>query len=1156
MGLGKTLQSISVLVYMYEFQQVYGPHLIVVPKSTLSNWMNEINRWAPELKAVKLHGTKEEREGISKSLMEPAQKNESRQWNVCVTTYEVCNIEKHVLNKFAWSYLIIDEAHRLKNETSAFSKTIRSFETRYRLLLTGTPLQNNLHELWALLNFLVPDVFASAEQFDEWFNLDIDDAQEKNKLIMQLHKILRPFMLRRLKADVEKSLPPKHETILYTGMSALQKKMYRDILLRDFDALQGQGSSGSRSALLNIVMQLRKCAGHPYLFPGVEDRSLPPLGEHLVSNCGKMVLLDKLLKRLKERGHRVLLFTQMTRILDIMEDYMVMRQYKYCRIDGNTDHGLREEYIDAYNEKDSEKFIFLLSTRAGGLGINLQTADVVILFDSDWNPQADLQAQDRAHRIGQKREVQVFRFVTEHTIEEKVVERAQQKLKLDAMVVQQGRLKDKDKLSRDDLLEAVRFGADKVFKSKDSSITDDDIDMILGAGKRKTQELNEKLKNAEKGDLLDFKLDGGGISAQTFEGVNYAKAAQAQVELLGIMDIGKRERRTVANYNENQLYQQQITGMNGPKKKKKKELKLPKSLRLPRMEEWQMYQRAALQKIQEEEEIEFKSLPEEQRKLATEKLKRTTVFSRSDGEQRGTEEPEKPFELPPLISKERQVEKEQLLSEGFTGWTRQHYSAFVRSSAKFGRAELEKVAFEVGKLLEDVKRYAESFWDENIGKARFSQNEYERVVKLIERGEKKMDDIRGIVQGTAILISIFDNPWEELEFTFVNAKDKMFTPDEDRYLLCWAHKFGYGQWGAIKMAIRRSPTFRFDYFLRSLPIEQIGRRCEVLMKAAEKEVEQLEKKLQENLHADTKVKNVQIPMFKILKAGWRKKEREEAEKKRSELESKVEETEEQMRTIQERMKMLNQFTRESNTSHNSTSRFPEDLLCDLASLIVRSGATGIVGLANAFLSEHPGACVRRQVMAKIEEIASKEKREEEGDTKAIWYIRKEHTSLIDVDAMKFLRQSKEEKLDLLKEKHLKTQEESDSSEAKGAIGPDGTFLLFPDYIGQIEPKPNKKAFTLFCNSIRREVKAVLPPEKRKKKEIVHGILRERWLCLTDEDLSFWRRNQDWDEKRFIRDKALFNKISLERGEISEQSTAGSMRDLSSASIPKKRKSSL
>ena len=384
------MQSISILVYMMEFKGDTGPHLIVVPKSTLSNWMNELGRWAPNIKTIKFHGTKDERLDMAENILQPGQRDEKRTWNVCITTYEVCNLDRNVLNKFAWSYLIIDEAHRLKNEASTFSKTVRAFETRYRLLLTGTPLQNNLHELWALLNFLVPDVFASADQFDEWFNLDIDDENEKSKLISQLHKILRPFMLRRLKADVEKSLPPKSETILFTGMSAMQKKLYKDILMRDLDTLTGKGGSGSRTSVLNIVMQLRKCAGHPYLFPGVEDRSLPPLGEHLVENCGKMVLLDKLLIRLKERGHRVLLFTQMTRILDILEDYMHMRGFNYCRIDGNTSYEDREERIDSYNRPESDKFLFLLSTRAGGLGINLQTADVVILFDSDWNPQADL----------------------------------------------------------------------------------------------------------------------------------------------------------------------------------------------------------------------------------------------------------------------------------------------------------------------------------------------------------------------------------------------------------------------------------------------------------------------------------------------------------------------------------------------------------------------------------------------------------------------------------------------------------------------------------------------------------------------------------------------------------------------------------------------
>jgi SWI/SNF-related matrix-associated actin-dependent regulator of chromatin subfamily A member 5 len=247
-----------------------------------------------------------------------------------------------------------------------------------------TPLQNNLHELWALLNFLLPDIFSSAEQFDEWFDLEIDDEEAKKNIIAQLHKILRPFMLRRLKADVAKGLPSKSEMILMVGMSKIQKKLYKQLLLRDLDSITGKVSGKNRTAVLNIVMQLRKCCGHPYLFDGVEDRTLDPLGEHLVQSCGKLNMVDKLLKRLKARGDRVLIFTQMTRILDILEDFMVMRGYKYCRIDGNTTYEDRESSIEEFNSEGSEKFCFILSTRAGGLGINLQTANICILYDSDW----------------------------------------------------------------------------------------------------------------------------------------------------------------------------------------------------------------------------------------------------------------------------------------------------------------------------------------------------------------------------------------------------------------------------------------------------------------------------------------------------------------------------------------------------------------------------------------------------------------------------------------------------------------------------------------------------------------------------------------------------------------------------------------------------
>lgn len=368
----------------------------------------------------------------------------TQDFDVCLTSYDICLLEKTHLKKFAWQYIVIDEAHRIKNENSQLSQIIRAFNSKNRLLITGTPLQNNLHELWALLNFLLPDVFSSAEDFDSWFE---NQGGDQDKVVQQLHKVLRPFLLRRIKSDVEKSLLPKKEINLYVGLTPMQRQWYQRILEKDIDAVNGAAGNKreGKTRLLNIVMQLRKCCNHPYLFDGAEPGPPYTTEQHIIDNAGKMVVLDKLLKRMKEQGSRVLLFSQMSRVLDILEDYCVFRGYgkflsrkgilvsrtpsktskfslltlftapiiEYCRIDGQTNHEDRVTAIDEYNKPDSSKFIFLLTTRAGGLGINLVTADIVILYDSDWNPQVDLQAQDRAHRIGQKKQVYVFRFVTE-----------------------------------------------------------------------------------------------------------------------------------------------------------------------------------------------------------------------------------------------------------------------------------------------------------------------------------------------------------------------------------------------------------------------------------------------------------------------------------------------------------------------------------------------------------------------------------------------------------------------------------------------------------------------------------------------------------------------------------------------------------------------
>ncbi|CAO2611076.1 SWI/SNF-related matrix-associated actin-dependent regulator of chromatin subfamily A member 5 [Lemmus lemmus] len=333
--------------------------------------------------------------------------------------------------------------------------------------------------------------------------------------------VLRAFLLRRIKADVEKSLPPKKEVKIYVGLSKMQREWYTQILMKDIDILNSAGKM-DKMRLLNILMQLRKCCNHPYLFDGAEPGPPYTTDMHLVTNSGKMVVLDKLLTKLKEQGSRVLIFSQMTRVLEILEDYCMWRNYEYCRLDGQTPHDERQDSINAYNEPNSTKFVFMLSTRAGGLCINLATADVVILYDSDWNPQVDLQAMDRAHRIGQTKTVRVFRFITDNTVEERIVERAEMKLRLDSIVIQQGRLVEQNlnKIGKDEMLQMIPHGAKHVFVSKESEITDEDIDGILERGAKKTAEMNEKLSKMGESSLRNFTMDTES-SVYNFEGEDY-----------------------------------------------------------------------------------------------------------------------------------------------------------------------------------------------------------------------------------------------------------------------------------------------------------------------------------------------------------------------------------------------------------------------------------------------------------------------------------------------------------------------------------------------------------------------------------------------------------------------------------------------------------
>ncbi|KAK4705515.1 hypothetical protein P7C70_g683, partial [Phenoliferia sp. Uapishka_3] len=443
MGLGKTIQTISLITFLIESKKQNGPFLVIVPLSTMPNWILEFEKWAPAVKMISYKGT-------------PAQRKNS-QWEirqggfqVLLTTYEYIIKDRPLLAKIKWVHMIIDEGHRMKNAQSKLSVTLTTYYTsRYRLILTGTPLQNNLPELWALLNFVLPKIFGSVKSFDEWFNAPFANTGGQDKIevneeesllvIRRLHKVLRPFLLRRLKKDVESDLPDKVERILKCKMSSLQLKLTRQI--KEHGMIFTDGPTEAKKAtgirgLQNQIMQLRKICNHPFCFDQVE-RSLDSTGSDfdlLYRTAGKFELLDRILPKLFATGHRVLMFFQMTTVMTIFEDYLNYRRIKHLRLDGTTKHEDRATLLKDFNAPNSEYPIFILSTRAGGLGLNLQTADTVIIFDSDWNPHQDLQAQDRAHRIGQKKEVRILRLVTERSVEEQVMAGASRKIEMDKKV--------------------------------------------------------------------------------------------------------------------------------------------------------------------------------------------------------------------------------------------------------------------------------------------------------------------------------------------------------------------------------------------------------------------------------------------------------------------------------------------------------------------------------------------------------------------------------------------------------------------------------------------------------------------------------------------------------------------------------------------------
>ncbi|KAI9290204.1 SNF2 family N-terminal domain-containing protein [Umbelopsis sp. AD052] len=495
MGLGKTIQTISLITYLIEHKKQNGPFLIIVPLSTLTNWTLEFEKWAPGVATIIYKGPPNSRRALQQEVR-------YGNFQVLLTTFEYIIKDRPVLSKIRWLNMIIDEGHRMKNTQSKLTTVLRQYyHSRYRLILTGTPLQNNLPELWALLNFILPKIFNSVKSFEEWFNTPFNkegvqdkiDLNEEEQLLIikRLHKVLRPFLLRRLKKDVESELPDKVEHVIRCKFSGLQAKLYSQMKKHGMLYMQSgdKGRTGIKG-LNNTIMQLRKICNHPFVFEEVENAINPTRqsNELLYRTAGKFELLDRMLPKLKATGHRVLIFFQMTQIMNIMEDFLHYRGYKYLRLDGSTKADDRSSLLSVFNAPDSPYFVFLLSTRAGGLGLNLQTADTVVIFDSDWNPHQDLQAQDRAHRIGQTKEVRIFRLITEKSVEEMILARANYKLDIDGKVIQAGKF---DNRSTDEDREAFLRSLleDKTEEEKNDVDEDEEID---------DEELNEMLKRSEE----------------------------------------------------------------------------------------------------------------------------------------------------------------------------------------------------------------------------------------------------------------------------------------------------------------------------------------------------------------------------------------------------------------------------------------------------------------------------------------------------------------------------------------------------------------------------------------------------------------------------------------------------------------------------------
>lgn len=474
MGLGKTIQVIAFIQAMVKQGPKCWPFLIVTPNSTCPNWRREIKLWAPDLRVVAYYGGKVNRDMAKEYELYPNRDSRNLAAHVVITSFEA-PVDKdgssRFFNSVKWAGMIVDEGHRLKNDQSLLYKALTNMNTPFQCLLTGTPLQNNKRELWNLLAFL--DKTKDAEA------LDLEYAELTEENLPEIHAQIKPFMLRRKKAEVL-DLPPISQVILPTSMSVLQKQLCRSIMEKNPVLISsilskegGKISVKDRGNLNNIMMQLRKVLAHPFMYSArIEEAMANEEDElrNLIDASSKMQLLKIMLPKLKEKGHRVLLFSQFLDQLDLMEEFLSGIGMKYTRIDGKIGALEKQKRIDAFNAKDSDLLACLLSTRAGGVGINLATADTVIILDPDFNPHQDMQALSRAHRIGQKNKVLVFQLMTRGTVEEKIMQIGRGKMALDQALIESIKANE-DEPNDVDVATILKHGAKRLFEDDNADDT-------------------------------------------------------------------------------------------------------------------------------------------------------------------------------------------------------------------------------------------------------------------------------------------------------------------------------------------------------------------------------------------------------------------------------------------------------------------------------------------------------------------------------------------------------------------------------------------------------------------------------------------------------------------------------------------------------------